>query len=118
VKEVREKKDKDKSRLRFWDMAGSKMGQITGLTGEEAAEAAKRAEEAVRNPVTAAFILYVCVADAAVVVAATAAAAGGVALQFSSMWHRACLLAEEVARLSACGSSCKPIVCSRCCLLS
>jgi pre-mRNA-splicing factor ATP-dependent RNA helicase DHX38/PRP16 len=48
VKEVREKKDKDKSRLRFWDMAGSKMGQITGLTGEEEAEAAKRAEEAVR----------------------------------------------------------------------
>jgi hypothetical protein len=47
VKEVREKKDKDKSRLRFWDMAGSKMGQITGLTGEEEAEAAKRAEEAV-----------------------------------------------------------------------
>ncbi|KAF6263292.1 P-loop containing nucleoside triphosphate hydrolase protein [Scenedesmus sp. NREL 46B-D3] len=46
VKEVREKKDKDKSRLRFWDMAGSKMGQITGLTGEEEAEAAKRAEEA------------------------------------------------------------------------
>ncbi|WIA21043.1 hypothetical protein OEZ85_005370 [Tetradesmus obliquus] len=46
VKEVREKKDKDKSRLRFWDMAGSKMGKITGLTGEEEAEAAKRAEEA------------------------------------------------------------------------
>jgi pre-mRNA-splicing factor ATP-dependent RNA helicase DHX38/PRP16 len=56
VKEVREKKDKDKSRLRFWDMAGSKMGQITGLTGEEEAEAAKRAEEAV----SAAAQLAVC----------------------------------------------------------
>lgn len=49
VKEVREKKDKDKSRLRFWDMAGSKMGQVTGLTGDEAADAAKRAEEMVRR---------------------------------------------------------------------
>jgi pre-mRNA-splicing factor ATP-dependent RNA helicase DHX38/PRP16 len=48
VKEVREKKDKDKSRLRFWDMAGSKMGQITGLTNEEQDEAQKRAEEQVR----------------------------------------------------------------------
>lgn len=47
VKEVREKKDKDKSRLRFWDMAGSKMGQITGLTNDEQADAAKRAEEQV-----------------------------------------------------------------------
>jgi hypothetical protein len=46
VKEVREKKDKDKSRLRFWDMAGSKMGQITGLTSEEQ-EAAKQAAEQV-----------------------------------------------------------------------
>jgi hypothetical protein len=49
VKEVREKKDKDKSRLRFWDMAGSKMGQITGLTNEEQGEAQKRAEEQVRT---------------------------------------------------------------------
>jgi len=49
VKEVREKKDKDKSRLRFWDMAGSKMGQITGLTDEEVADQAKRAEQAVRS---------------------------------------------------------------------
>ncbi len=48
MKEVREKKDRDKSRTRFWDMAGSKMGQITGLTGEEAADAVKRAEEQVR----------------------------------------------------------------------
>lgn len=47
MKEVREKKDKDKSRMRFWDMAGSKMGQITGLTNEEAEDAQKRAEEQV-----------------------------------------------------------------------
>jgi hypothetical protein len=31
VKEVREKKEKNKSRARFWEMAGSKIGQITGL---------------------------------------------------------------------------------------
>ena len=30
VKEVREKKEKNKSRARFWEMAGSKIGQITG----------------------------------------------------------------------------------------
>lgn len=54
---MREKKDKDKSRLRFWDMAGSKMGQITGLTNEEQQDAAKRAEEQVRGF----FGGYVCV---------------------------------------------------------
>ncbi len=30
VKEVREKKEKNKSRARFWEMAGSKIGKITG----------------------------------------------------------------------------------------
>ncbi len=46
VKETREKKDANKSRARFWDMAGSKMGNITGLTEDEAKEkAAKDAEE-------------------------------------------------------------------------
>lgn len=30
VKEVREKKEGAKGRQRFWEMAGSKMGQITG----------------------------------------------------------------------------------------
>lgn len=30
VKEIREKKEQNKSRQRFWEMAGSKMGQITG----------------------------------------------------------------------------------------
>lgn len=30
VKEVREKKEKNKSRQRFWELAGSKMGKITG----------------------------------------------------------------------------------------
>ena len=33
VRDVREKKDKDKSRARFWEMAGSKMGKITGEGG-------------------------------------------------------------------------------------
>jgi hypothetical protein len=40
VKESREKRDKNRARLKFWDMAGSKMGAITGLTEEEAAAAA------------------------------------------------------------------------------
>lgn len=48
MKEVREKKDKDKSRLRFWEMAGSKMASITGLTGEEAAAAAAKEAQEVR----------------------------------------------------------------------
>ena len=30
VKEIREKKEQNKSRQRFWEMAGSKMGKITG----------------------------------------------------------------------------------------
>lgn len=30
VKEVREKKESNKSRQRFWEVAGSKMGDITG----------------------------------------------------------------------------------------
>ncbi|GFR49972.1 hypothetical protein Agub_g12113, partial [Astrephomene gubernaculifera] len=41
VKQVREKKEQHKSRQRFWEVAGSKMAQITGLTGEEAAAAAE-----------------------------------------------------------------------------
>eukprot|EP00879_Flechtneria_rotunda_P008294 GHRR01008688.1.p1 GENE.GHRR01008688.1~~GHRR01008688.1.p1 ORF type:complete len:458 (+),score=154.24 GHRR01008688.1:206-1375(+) len=62
VKEVREKKDKDKSRLRFWDMAGSKMGQITGLTEDERTDQTKRAEQAVRKlsvatPLATSFLL-------------------------------------------------------------
>lgn len=31
VKEVREKKEAGKSRARFWEVAGSKMGKITGI---------------------------------------------------------------------------------------
>eukprot|EP00891_Asterochloris_glomerata_P006618 jgi/Astpho2/6618/fgenesh1_pm.00101_%23_12_t len=31
VKEVREKKNENKSRQRFWEVAGSKMGQVTGV---------------------------------------------------------------------------------------
>ena len=34
VKDVREKKESTKSRARFWEMAGSKMGKITaGMPG-------------------------------------------------------------------------------------
>jgi hypothetical protein len=31
VKDVRDKKEATKSRARFWEMAGSKMGKITGV---------------------------------------------------------------------------------------
>ncbi len=31
VKDIREKKEASKSRKRFWEMAGSKMGKITGM---------------------------------------------------------------------------------------
>ncbi|CAL5219753.1 g1653 [Coccomyxa viridis] len=44
VKEVREKKEKNKSRARFWEMAGSKIGKITGLTEEEKEEGRKAKE--------------------------------------------------------------------------
>uniref|UniRef100_A0A7S0V1P2 RNA helicase n=1 Tax=Polytomella parva TaxID=51329 RepID=A0A7S0V1P2_9CHLO len=42
VRQIREKKDKDKSRLKFWEVAGSMMGKVTGLTTEEAAAAAEQ----------------------------------------------------------------------------
>lgn len=32
VKEVRDKKEAGKSRARFWEVSGSKMGKITGET--------------------------------------------------------------------------------------
>ena len=48
VKEIREKKDANKSRARFWEVAGSKIGKITGLTEEEKEEG-KRTEEAIRR---------------------------------------------------------------------
>lgn len=44
VKEIREKKDANKSRARFWEVAGSKMGALTGLTEGEKQEAVKAAE--------------------------------------------------------------------------
>ncbi|KAL4449004.1 hypothetical protein ABPG77_007721 [Micractinium sp. CCAP 211/92] len=44
VKEVRDKKESTKSRQRFWEVAGSKMGKITGLTEGEQEEAAKAAD--------------------------------------------------------------------------
>jgi HrpA-like RNA helicase len=48
VKEIREKKDESKSRARFWEMAGSKMGTITGLTDKEVEEGIK-AQEVMRK---------------------------------------------------------------------
>ncbi|KAL6760535.1 P-loop containing nucleoside triphosphate hydrolase protein [Haematococcus lacustris] len=50
VKQIREKKEASKSRARFWEMAGSKMASITGLTADEKklaeeAKAAAAAEE-------------------------------------------------------------------------
>lgn len=47
VKETREKKEKNKFRQRFWEVAGSKIGSITGLTGTEKEEAQKAKEEEV-----------------------------------------------------------------------
>lgn len=41
VRQMREKKDAAKGRARFWEMAGSKMGAVTGLTEDEAAQAAQ-----------------------------------------------------------------------------
>lgn len=49
VKETREKKEKNKFRQRFWEVAGSKMGAITGLTGTEREEERKAKEEEVRT---------------------------------------------------------------------
>jgi pre-mRNA-splicing factor ATP-dependent RNA helicase DHX38/PRP16 len=47
VKEIREKKEKNKSRQRFWEVAGSKMAEVTGVTQAEAQEgAAGKAKEA------------------------------------------------------------------------
>ena len=43
VKEIREKKDASKSRARFWEVAGSKIGAVTGLTEGEKEEAAAAA---------------------------------------------------------------------------
>lgn len=48
VKEVREKKAAGQSRQRFWEVAGSKIGQVTGLTEgekEEGAAAKQRIKE-------------------------------------------------------------------------
>ena len=43
VKEVRAKREENKSRDRFWEMKGSKMGSITGTTEAENREAAENA---------------------------------------------------------------------------
>ncbi|KAF5843773.1 P-loop containing nucleoside triphosphate hydrolase protein [Dunaliella salina] len=46
VKRIREKKESTKSRARFWEMAGSKMAEITGLTSTEQQEAQQAKEAA------------------------------------------------------------------------
>ncbi len=43
--QVREKKEANKSRARFWEMAGSKMAEITGLTTEEQKDLQQQQEE-------------------------------------------------------------------------
>lgn len=43
VKEVRQKREENKGRDRFWEMKGSKMGSITGTTEAENKEAAENA---------------------------------------------------------------------------
>ena len=43
MKEVRGKRDENKSRDRFWEMKGTKMGNVTGTTRAEDAEAAENA---------------------------------------------------------------------------
>ena len=44
MKEVRQKRDENKSRDRFWEMKGTKMGAVTGTTKKEDDEAAAAAE--------------------------------------------------------------------------
>lgn len=48
VKQVREKKDQNKSRSRFWELSGSKIASITGMTAEEEAESKAAAEAAAK----------------------------------------------------------------------
>jgi pre-mRNA-splicing factor ATP-dependent RNA helicase DHX38/PRP16 len=45
LKEVRLKRDENKSRDRFWEMKGTKMGSVTGTTRAEDEEAALNAEK-------------------------------------------------------------------------
>ena len=45
VREMRDKKEKNKFRQRFWEVAGSKMGKITGLTKTEVEEAEKAKQQ-------------------------------------------------------------------------
>ena len=45
LKEVRLKRDENKSRDRFWEMKGTKMGDVTGTTRKEDEEAATNAEK-------------------------------------------------------------------------
>ena len=45
MKEVRGKRDENKSRDRFWEMKGTAMGKVTGTTKKEEEEAAEAAEK-------------------------------------------------------------------------
>jgi pre-mRNA-splicing factor ATP-dependent RNA helicase DHX38/PRP16 len=45
MQEVRGKRDENKSRDRFWEMKGTKMGEVTGTTKKEDEEAAEAAEK-------------------------------------------------------------------------
>jgi len=38
LREVRDKKDQDKSRQKFWELAGSKMGDAMGMKKKEKRE--------------------------------------------------------------------------------
>lgn len=44
--QLREKKDEAATRERFWDVTQSKIGQLTGTTAQEQADAAAATEEA------------------------------------------------------------------------
>lgn len=58
VKEIREKRDSKKSRERFWEVAGSRMGKITGLTAEEEEQKAFTAVERDDNELTSGDVDY------------------------------------------------------------
>ena len=49
VREMRDKKEKNKFRQRFWEVAGSKMGKITGLTKTEVKEAEKAKQQELQD---------------------------------------------------------------------
>lgn len=46
IVQLREKKDEAATRERFWDVTQSKIGQLTGTTAQEQADAAAATDEA------------------------------------------------------------------------